>query len=96
MNSIKSFIEKLQNSDDAVKKRWLVIMSGLSMIVIIAIWLVYLNNSIQKLGENSPRQSETTFWQVFKTGLQVAGNSIKEKSSDLLYKIIGEKTIIIE
>ncbi|MEK7635836.1 MAG: hypothetical protein AAB405_01970 [Patescibacteria group bacterium] len=96
MSSIRNFIEKLQNSDDAVKKRWLVIMSGLSMIIVIAIWLVFLNNLMQRHGENSSGQSETTFWQVFKTGLQIAGNSIKEKSADLIYKIIGEKTIIIK
>ena len=96
MNSIRNFIEKLQNSDDTVKKRWLVIMSGLSMIIVIAIWLIFLNNSIEKIGEKKLNESETSFWQVFQTGLKIAGNSIKEKSADLIYKIIGEKTIIIE
>ena len=96
MNSIRNFIEKLQNSDDTVKKRWLVIMSGLSMIIVIAIWLIFLNNSIRGVVKEKSNQSETSFWQVFQTGLQIAGNSIKEKSADLIYKIIGEKTIIIE
>lgn len=96
MSSIKNFIEKLQNSEDNVKKRWLVILSGLSMVIIIAVWLVYLNNSMEKIGEKQSRQSETTFWQVFKTGLRITGNTIKGKSLDVIYKITGEKTIIIE
>ena len=96
MSSIRNFIEKLQNSEDNVKKRWLVILSGLSMAIIISIWLIYLNNIMEKVGEKQSRQSETTFWQVFRTGLQITGSTIKEKSSGLIYKITGEKTIIIE
>ena len=96
MNLIRNFIEKLQKSDDNIKKRWLVIMSGISMIIVIAIWLIFLNNSIRGVVKEKSNQSETSFWQVFQTGLQIAGNSIKEKSADLIYKIIGEKTIIIE
>lgn len=96
MSSIRNFIEKIQNSEDNVKKRWLVILSGLSMVIIIAIWLIYLNNIMEKVGEKQSRQSGTTFWQIFKTGLQITENSIKGKSLDLIYKITGEKTIIIE
>lgn len=96
MNSIKSFIVKLQNSEDSIKKRWLIIMSGLAMIIIIAIWLVYLNNIMGNIEKRENKQSETAFWQVFKTGLGIVGNSIKEKTSDLFYKMMGEKTIIVE
>ena len=96
MSSIRNFIKKLQNSEDNVKKRWLIILSGLSMVIIIVIWFIYLNNTMEKIGEKQSRQSETTFWQVFKTGLRITGNAIKEKSGELIYKIMGEKTITIQ
>ena len=96
LQKIQNFFLDLQESDEATKKRWLVIMSGISMIIVIAIWLIFLNNSIRGVVKEKSNQSETSFWQVFQTGLQIAGNSIKEKSADLIYKIIGEKTIIIE
>ena len=46
---IRNFILELQNSDDATKKRWLIILSGASMIVVVGLWLVYFNVSLEKI-----------------------------------------------
>ena len=99
--NIKNFITKLQNSDEAIKKRWLIGASAVAMILIISLWLVYLNYTLGKTGavENESDNS-TSFWQVFKTGLVIVGNSIKDKAGDLIYvlkdKIGSRNTIIIE
>lgn len=40
---ISQFIKGVQRSDNRVKKRWLVFFSGIAMILVIALWITYLN-----------------------------------------------------
>lgn len=87
---IRDFVEKLQNSDDAVKKRWLIGLSAATIILVIGLWVVYLNFTIDKIGESEQEApSGTSFWQVLKTG-----------SGKAFSKIVGiiktERTITIE
>jgi hypothetical protein len=39
---IGEFIKKIQRSDDQTKKKWLVIFSGTGMLIIIVLWVAYL------------------------------------------------------
>ena len=55
--SIARFIIKLQNSEENVKKRWLIIFSGTSMVLVVGLWLVYFNWSLEKI---SPAQQQAT------------------------------------
>lgn len=99
--SIKNFIIRLQSSDESVKKRWLIAVSVITMIFVIGCWLIYLNYTIEKIGvvENEIADS-TSFRQVFKTGLVITGQSIKNVTknliSDIMDKIKSKNTIIIE
>lgn len=93
---LKNKLQQVQKSDERTKKYWIVILSGISMTIVVAVWFVYLNSTIKRVEEESTKQLETTFWQVFRTGLEIVGNSIKEKSADLIYKIIGERMIEIK
>ena len=43
---MKKWIENIQNSDEATKKKWLMGLSVTSMAIIIGIWLIYLNYSM--------------------------------------------------
>lgn len=99
--NLKAFISRLQNSDEATKKRWLIVVSAITMIFVISGWMVYLNYTIEKI--NSIEDEiihSTSFWQVFKTGLVITGKSIKEKTgnlvSDIRSMIRSKNTIIIE
>lgn len=90
---IRKFIEKLQNADEARKKRWLIGLSAAAMILIVGLWVIYLNFVLDKIGE--PKQeapsapSGAGFWQVMRTG---AGKAI-----NYITGIIGtERTITIE
>ncbi|MEK7548947.1 MAG: hypothetical protein AAB496_00420 [Patescibacteria group bacterium] len=49
---MKKWIENIQNSDEATKKKWLMGLSVISMTIIIGLWLIYLNYSmdISKIG----------------------------------------------
>ena len=42
---IRRFLKTLQRSDEARKKRWLKIFTGIAMIIVLSLWLVYINVS---------------------------------------------------
>lgn len=92
----KNFIEKLRSSDESVKIRWLIGLSAVAMIVVVSFWLVYLNYSIKTAGDSENQKSEIGFWRIFKTGLKVAGDSIKSNIKNFTSKISGERTVIME
>ncbi len=93
----KKFIKKIQNSDENIKKKWLIVSSTISIILVIGLWLVYMNWTLNLPDKTVQKQeSETGFWQIFKTGLNVVGESIWNNIKNFAQKITGEKTIIIE
>lgn len=42
------FIRNIQRSDDKTKKRWLMIFSGTGMLIIIVLWVSYLNVTLPR------------------------------------------------
>ncbi len=70
----RDFLEKLQNSDESVKKRWLIVLSAISMLIIIIVWLKYFAFITRPAGNLSPdagRGEEFSFWETMKTGASV-------------------------
>lgn len=57
INRIINFFRELQNSDESTKKRWLVILSGTSMVVVVGLWLIYFSFSLERI---SPAQQRAT------------------------------------
>lgn len=92
----KNFIEKLRNSDESAKMRWLIGLSAVAMVVIVSFWLVFLNYSIKTAGSSENQKSEIGFWRIFKAGLKVAGSSIKNNIKKFTSKIAGERTVIMK
>ena len=94
---LNKFIKKIQHSDEATKKRWLIVSSAIAMILVISLWLVYINWTIKAVGDNVEKQElEPGFWQIFKTGLKVAGESAWDNIKNIVSKITGERIITIE
>ncbi|MBT9170622.1 MAG: hypothetical protein DDT18_00966 [Actinobacteria bacterium] len=95
--SLKKYLKKIQHSDEATKKRWLIVSSAIAMILVISLWLVYISWTIKSVGDNIEKQgSEPGFWQIFKTGLKVVGESAWNNIKNIVSKITGERTITIE
>lgn len=46
---ITKFLDRLRNGEDAAKKRWLVVLSGITMVLVIALWAIYFNLTTPKL-----------------------------------------------
>lgn len=75
-------------------------MTIIAMIIIVGLWLVYINYSIKSVNDGTiaikTEKSETDFWEVFKKGLGVVGNLAKEKMKSFGYGIIGREKIMME
>ena len=98
-NKLKKKLAEIQNSDEQTKKRWLIGMSAIAMVIVVGLWLIYVNSTIESLGgsqEVSKSSDSIGFLQVFETGLKVVGKSVKNEVKNLISKIIGERTITIE
>jgi hypothetical protein len=70
---IRDFLKKLQQSDDARKKRWMIASTGLTMVVVIYLWLGYFNNLIADSSMQSAKIEESesgfSFGQTMKMGV---------------------------
>jgi len=95
---VKNFIEKIQNSDERTKRKWLVICSAVAMVVIVAFWVFYIK-SIFEIPQ--PIQAETQasgpgFWDIFKNGASIVFNSIINNIKSIFANLTGSKTVIIQ
>jgi len=94
---IRELLTKIQNSDEKTKRRYLIIMSAITMILIIVLWLIYLKSTIQGVSQETVSQTPNTqFWQVFKNGLSITSQSIKENVQNIISQIFKGKTITIQ
>ncbi len=81
----KKFLENIQNSDETTKKRWLIGMTAVSMIIIVSLWLIYMKSTLGIVSRPENQETSVGFWQIFKNGLSIVSNSIKEN-----VKLIGQ------
>jgi len=69
---LKHFLEKLQNSDEGTKRRWMIASTVIIMAVVIYIWLAYFNNLIASFSQPQPVASADGagfgFWSSLKSG----------------------------
>ena len=52
------WLKKVQRSNEAKKKRWLIFLSGIGMLFVVLLWLVYMNISIAALGKPAETATE--------------------------------------
>jgi len=86
--NLKKIIQNVQTADEAKKKRWLFVLSAITMILVIGFWAFYLNKTITSLrspetaesADNQPsiQDSKESAWQTFLTGFETLTSQIKE------------------
>lgn len=69
-NKIQNFFLELQQRDQETKKRWLMILSFVSMAAVVFVWLIYLGSTVKNLGE-APDRKSAEFSNTFKNGLAI-------------------------
>jgi len=73
MNKVYEFIKKLRESEEHIKRRWLVLISGVLMVFIVFFWMKYFNSLVEPMDAPQPAEQSAgqgfTFWETFKSGL---------------------------
>jgi hypothetical protein len=73
---MKNFIHRVQNSDESTKRFWVVLFSGTSMLLVVALWLFYINMTIARV-EGPSKRLTTNDSRLATADLQQTANDIK-------------------
>jgi len=95
--NIRELLKKIQNSDEATKKCWLIGVTAVSMVLIISLWLVYIKFTVESFTSSAQEQESVVgFWQIFKNGLKVISESVWNSIKGFVSEITKSRTITIE
>lgn len=82
---LKRFLKRVQESDDSVKKRYLLIFSIIAMAIVVSLWVMYLKEaSTPKTVDQHSNSIQKIFSAIFQWG------------KDLIFKIKEGRIINIE
>ncbi|MEK7192081.1 MAG: hypothetical protein AAB646_01010 [Patescibacteria group bacterium] len=86
LESVKKFIKKVQNTEDRVKRNWVFALSGTTMAITVALWLVYVNLTVKNVSPAAEKvktetAKKTGFISTFGAGLSQIAAQIKSKLS---------------
>ena len=83
---VQKKIKQIQRADPKIKKRWLFGLSGFSMIIVLVLWLGYLNLSLPKItsseSEKEIKKGES-FFSVLGRGFLIIGANVKNQISQI-------------
>lgn len=84
LDKARKFLRELQRSDKTRKKRWLIAFTAFSMIVVLALWLVYINvlgipSTVVKTPAPKAENSLESVWGTFKRGLSEIFSNVKSQ-----------------
>ena len=102
IKDLKSFIVRLQNSDEATKKRWLIIFSSAATIIIVVLWAAYLNYTVLSVegSANTLVAGRPTIFKIFTAGFSVVGKKTETGlANSLIYfnkRITSENKLTID
>lgn len=74
---MNKFLEKLQNADEATKRRWMIFSTIVIMAVVVYVWAAYFNNLVAGFSQAQPTEPPVssaggfTFWATLKNGTAV-------------------------
>lgn len=76
LKDIKNFVIRLQGEDEAVKKRWLIALTSVSVVFVIVLWAFYLNLTVISVAapENALVVQKPGFFGIFAAGFSVIGD----------------------
>jgi hypothetical protein len=96
----RQFFETIRNADYATRRRWLFILSGASMVIVIAGWVGYLNIIVGTVADETPNtEHKAGIASTFNLGLQATAQEIKKGGASAFRffesKIGDENKIVI-
>ncbi len=100
-----TFIKKLREGDEATKMRWLILFSAIAAVFVLFVWLKYFNSIVSNQVNNQQLSEQETeretgqnfsFWQTFKSGLEVTLQSIADGFHSIFSTISQPKNYMIK
>ncbi len=102
---MREFLKKIQTGSERDKMRWLILFSGIALVLVLFVWLKYFDSIIAGQTNNqgvSGQQTEQeagqnfAFWQTFKAGLGVVFQSIADGFHSIFNAIREPKSYIVK
>jgi hypothetical protein len=87
VRALTHFFLELQKSDEATKKRWLALLTASTMLVVIALWVLYINIVIKSLGDKETAAAHPDFSSTFKNGSVVLLKELGAKFNELMHRL---------
>ena len=83
LHKIQNFFLNLQQETEEIKKLWLFVLAAGSMLVVLTVWVFYINLTVKSLGAAEDKQGG--FFQTLGVGMQI----ISKESGLRLSKLMG-------
>ena len=102
---MKKFLKRIQTGSEATKRRWLILFSGIAVVLVLFIWLKYFDSIIAGQTNNREITAQKTeqesgngfaFLQTFKAGLGVVFQSIADGFHSIFNAIREPKSYMIK
>jgi len=87
IRTITNFVIELQKSDEGTKRRWLVILTASTMLIVLVLWSIYINITIKSLGSQEVKSAQSDFSSTFRTGTMVLLKELGAKINELAYQL---------
>jgi hypothetical protein len=80
-----NFLAKLQSTDESTKKKWLILITVVSMMIVVSVWLKYFNNLVIGVNNNPTVDggSGFSFFETMKEGTAFLYDSLAQKMTGL-------------
>jgi len=86
--AIHNFFTEIRKSEESIRRRWLIIFTGASILIIFSFWMHYINVIVQAPHQRVAQEtSRPGFFHVFGTGLTIVTKSLTEKSASAIHTI---------
>ncbi len=99
--AIKKFFQQIRESEDRIRMRWMFLLSGVSMALVLGLWVGYLNlivTPVSSLQAAAPTP-EPSLRQIFAAGLSTIFGQMSESGAGMAEaakKLLGgNKTITV-
>lgn len=92
----KRFIKRIQNSDEKIKRQWMILFSIATIMVIVAFWIFFTFRQESFSRVEISQVDEPGFWQISKNGTSVIFDSITDNIKSIFSLITKKNIIVIE
>lgn len=87
IRKIRSFFADLQEKDEQSKKQWLIGLTSISMLIILALWIISLNSTLKTLTGPENEKIETGFSATLSQGMKIVAGEIGKVLSKFSDKV---------